>query len=81
MAVTKTEFQVNSGNTGWTAQHVLDALETALGPTGAGLHSGPSTTGVIRKILKVKCLMDIEKILRLYNSLFENKRKMSILLG
>ena len=52
MAVTKTEFQVNSGNTGWTAQHVLDALETALGPTGAGLHSGPSKTGVIRKILK-----------------------------
>tara|TARA_B100000287_G_scaffold89696_2_gene82078 strand:+ start:1168 stop:3045 length:1878 start_codon:yes stop_codon:yes gene_type:complete len=52
MAVTKTEFQVNSGNTGWTAQHILDALETALGPTGAGLHSGTATTGVIRKILK-----------------------------
>ena len=36
MAVTKTEFNVNSGNAGWTAQQVLETLETALGPTGAG---------------------------------------------
>ena len=52
MAVTKTEFNVNSGNAGWTAQQVLETLETALGPTGAGHHSGASTSGVIRKIVK-----------------------------
>ena len=52
MAVTKTEFNVNSGNAGWTAQQVLETLETALGPTGAGHHSGASTSGVVRKIVK-----------------------------
>ena len=52
MAVTKTEFQVNSGNPGWTAQQVLDTLESALGPSGAGHHSGTAVSGAIRKILK-----------------------------
>ena len=52
MAVTKTEFQVNSGNPGWTAQQVLDALESALGPSGAGHHSGTAVSGAIRKIIK-----------------------------
>lgn len=52
MAITKTEFLVNSGNIGWTAEHVLNALELALGAGGAGHHSGAATSGVIRKIVK-----------------------------
>lgn len=52
MAITKTEFLVNSGNIGWTTEHVLNALELALGAGGAGHHSGASSSGVIRKILK-----------------------------
>ena len=51
MAVTRTEFLVNSGNTGWTSEQVLDALELALGSGGAGHHSGTATTGVMRKLL------------------------------
>ena len=51
MAVTRTEFLVNSGNTGWTSEQVLDALELALGTGGAGYHSGTSTSGVMRKLL------------------------------
>jgi len=51
MAVTRTEFLVNSGNTGWTSEQVLDALELALGTGGAGHHSGTATTGVMRKLL------------------------------
>ncbi|WDS61277.1 hypothetical protein SBM3_00198 [Synechococcus phage S-BM3] len=52
MAVTRTEFLVNSGNTGWTSEQVLDALELALGTGGAGYHSGTSTSGVMRKLLR-----------------------------
>jgi len=52
MAVTRTEFLVNSGNTGWTSQQVLDALELALGTGGAGYHSGTSSSGVMRKLLR-----------------------------
>jgi hypothetical protein len=52
MAVTRTEFLVNSGNTGWTSEQVLDALELALGTGGAGHHSGTSSSGVIRKLLQ-----------------------------
>ena len=52
MAVTRTEFLVNSGNTGWTSEQVLDALELALGTGGAGYHSGTATTGVMRKLLR-----------------------------
>lgn len=51
MAVTRTEFLVNSGNTGWTSEQVLDALELALGTGGAGFHSGTATSGTIRKLL------------------------------
>ena len=51
MAVTRTEFLVNSGNTGWTSEQVLDALELALGTGGAGYHSGTATSGTIRKLL------------------------------
>lgn len=52
MAVTRTEFLVNSGNTGWTSEQVLDALELALGTGGAGYHSGTASSGVMRKLLQ-----------------------------
>ena len=29
MAITKTVIDINSGNTNWTTQHVLDGLEQA----------------------------------------------------
>ena len=34
MSVLKSVIDVNNGNSGWTAQNVMDALETALGNLG-----------------------------------------------
>ena len=44
MAVTKTEYLVNGGNTGWSKSDVISALETAF--AGLGWHSGTAKTGV-----------------------------------
>lgn len=44
MAVTKTEYLVNGGNTGWSNSDVISALETAF--AGLGWHSGTAKTGV-----------------------------------
>lgn len=44
MAVLKSVIDVNNGNTGWTRQDVMDALETAIG--NLGLNSGTTRTGV-----------------------------------
>ena len=51
MAVITNTFNVNGGNTGWTNQHVLDALEQALGASGAAHHSGNATSGAVRKLV------------------------------
>lgn len=43
MSIFKSTIQVNSGNTGWTRQHVMDALETAFNQLG--FNGGSSTAG------------------------------------
>ena len=44
MSVLKSVVDVNNGNTGWTRQNVLDALETAVG--NLGLNAGSTISGV-----------------------------------
>ena len=44
MSVLKSVIDVNNGNSGWTAQNVMDAFETALG--NLGLNTGSTVTGV-----------------------------------
>jgi len=44
MAIFKSTIQVNNGNTGWTRQHVMDALETAF--SQLGYNGGTLTAGV-----------------------------------
>ena len=44
MSVLKSVVDVNNGNSGWTAQNVMDAFETALG--NLGLNAGSTVTGV-----------------------------------
>ena len=44
MSVLKSVVDVNNGNSGWTAQNVMDAFETALG--NLGLNAGSDVTGV-----------------------------------
>ena len=44
MAITKTVIDINSGNTNWTTQHVLDGLEQAF--QTLGMNNGTNTTGV-----------------------------------
>jgi hypothetical protein len=44
MSVLKSIIDVNNGNSGWTAQNVMDAFETALG--NLGLNAGSAVTGV-----------------------------------
>ena len=49
MAVTKTEYLVNGGNTGWSNSDVIAALETAF--AGLGWHGGTAKTGVPTTVL------------------------------
>ena len=44
MAITKTVIDVNGGNTNWTTQHVLNALEDVF--QTLGMNNGTNTTGV-----------------------------------
>lgn len=44
MAITKTVIDINSGNTNWTTQHVLDGLEQAF--QTLDMNNGTNTTGV-----------------------------------
>ena len=44
MSVLKSVVDVNNGNSGWTAQNVMDAFETAL--SNLGMNAGSSVTGV-----------------------------------
>ena len=44
MAITKTVISVNGGNTNWTAQHVLNGLETVF--QTLGMNNGTPTTGI-----------------------------------
>jgi hypothetical protein len=44
MSVLKSVVDVNNGNSGWTKQNLMDALETALG--NLGLNAGSTVTGV-----------------------------------
>lgn len=44
MAIFKSVINVNNGNTGWTRQHVMDALETAF--SQLGYNGGSPTAGV-----------------------------------
>ncbi|MAD23988.1 MAG: hypothetical protein CMO44_07435 [Verrucomicrobiales bacterium] len=44
MSVLKSVVDVNNGNSGWTAQNVMDAFETALG--NLGLNAGSTISGV-----------------------------------
>ncbi len=44
MSVLKSVIDVNNGNTGWTKQNLMDALETAL--SNLGMNAGSTTTGV-----------------------------------
>ncbi len=44
MSVLKSVIDVNNGNSGWTKQNLMDALETAL--SNLGMNAGSTTTGV-----------------------------------
>ena len=44
MSVLKSVVDVNNGNSGWTKQNLMDALETALG--NLGMNAGSSVSGV-----------------------------------
>lgn len=48
MAVLKNTVQVNNGNTGWNAGHVMDALEEIIGDLG--WHSGTQKNGVPQSV-------------------------------
>ena len=48
MAVLKNTVQVNNGNTGWNAGHVMDALEEVFGDLG--WHSGTQKDGVPQSV-------------------------------
>ena len=50
MSVLKSVVDVNNGNTGWTAQNVMDAFETVL--SNLGLNAGSTISGV------PQCVMD-----------------------
>ena len=48
MAVLKNTVQVNNGNTGWNAGHVMDALEEVFGDLG--WNSGTQKNGVPQSV-------------------------------
>jgi len=49
MSVLKSVIDVNNGNSGWTAQNLMDAFETALG--NLGYNAGSTTTGVPQVVM------------------------------
>ena len=69
MAITKTVIDINSGNTNWTTQHVLDGLEQAF--QTLGMNNGTNTTGV-PVLVQAPSTFESTRTERPYNPYYSN---------